>query len=149
AEVGRSFAEQRVHIRNRQTADMTEINRLKEQRDALMSSEPAKAEEAGAPLCVLCDFADGLDAQAQAGIEAALEGSGLLHAWVTPSGEVLDPNRHRAVLTPAATSLPAEDAHLGMMLVPRIDPPEVDGTVPPYVVADILRHIGSKPNSGQ
>ena len=148
AEVGRSFAEQRVQLRNRQTADMTEINRLKEERDSLASAENSKTEEAGAPFWSLCDFTDGLDRQSQAGVEGALEASGLLHAWVTPQGEVLNPTTHHAVMVPATTPLPSEDAHLGTMLVPRIHAPGTDDAVPPYVVADILRHIGSKPDSG-
>src|SRR5439155_9356543 len=141
-------AEQRTQIRNCQTADMTEINRLKKERDRLVSDEIVKREKAGAPLWSLCDFADGLDSQSQAGIEAALEASGLLNAWLTASGEVLNPNSHDAVLVPATTPLPSEDAHLGTVLVPRISPPGADDAVPPYVVADILRHIGSKVNSG-
>ena len=41
----------------------------------------------------------------------------------------------------------AEDAHLGAMLVPTINPPGADEAVAPYIVADILRHIGSRENS--
>ena len=148
AEVGRSFAEQRVQIRHRQTAEMTEINRLKEEREILVFREQSKAGKAGAPLWLLCDFADGIDSQSQAGIEAALEASGLLHAWVTPSGELLNPNHQDAVFLPATAPLPPEDAHLGTMLVPTINPAGTDEVVPPYVVADILRHIGSSENSG-
>jgi uncharacterized protein (TIGR02680 family) len=148
AEVGRRLAEQRVQLCDRQSADITEINCLKEERDSLVSGEDSKIPETGAPLWLLCDFADGIDSQSQAGIEAALEASGLLHAWVTPTGEVLNPNNHHAVLEPATSPLPAEDAHLGTLLVPRIHPPAADNAVPPYVVADILRHIGSKVNSG-
>jgi uncharacterized protein (TIGR02680 family) len=96
----------------------------------------------------LCDFADGLDPKSQAGLEAALEASGILDAWVTPSGELLNPNTHEAVLVAATTPLPPESAHLGTMLVPRINPPGADDIVPPYVVEDILRHIGARANSG-
>lgn len=44
----------------------------------------------GAPLWQLLDFADGVDATRRAGIEAALQASGLLDAWVTPAGTLLD-----------------------------------------------------------
>ncbi|MFI6576386.1 TIGR02680 family protein [Nocardiopsis sp. NPDC050513] len=42
----------------------------------------------GAPLWRLVAFADGVPANAQAGVEAALEASGLLDAWVMPDGTV-------------------------------------------------------------
>ncbi|ROP38319.1 SbcC/MukB-like Walker B domain-containing protein [Saccharothrix texasensis] len=41
----------------------------------------------GAPFYRLVDFHPTVDDQAKAGLEAALEASGLLDAWVTPSGE--------------------------------------------------------------
>jgi uncharacterized protein (TIGR02680 family) len=46
----------------------------------------------GAPLWRLVDFRDGESASAQAGLEAALEASGLLDAWITPSGTLEDPS---------------------------------------------------------
>ncbi|PWW65290.1 TIGR02680 family protein [Actinokineospora spheciospongiae] len=42
----------------------------------------------GAPFYRLVDFAPGLDAAARAGLEAALQASGLLTAWVTADGTV-------------------------------------------------------------
>ena len=160
-EVARNFVEQRVHLRHRQTIEMTELDQLKEERERLASGEHTSAPRPhartegvrtgrpGAPLWLLCDFADGLDMASQAGLEAALEASGLLDAWVTPSGELQNREKHDAVLVAANTPLPPDDAHLGTMLVPCISPPDVDDQVPPYVVADILRHIGAKPNVGQ
>ena len=44
------------------------------------------------------DYAPGLDAAAQAGLEAALEAAGLLDAWVTPDGALLDRETLDAVL---------------------------------------------------
>jgi uncharacterized protein (TIGR02680 family) len=43
----------------------------------------------GAPLWQLVDFHDHVDARARAGLEAALEVSGLLDAWVTPDGRLI------------------------------------------------------------
>lgn len=43
----------------------------------------------GAPLWKLVDFHEHVDLPAQAGIEAALQGAGLLDAWITPDGRVL------------------------------------------------------------
>jgi len=44
----------------------------------------------GAPLWQLVDFASDVDPAQAAAIEAALEASGLLDAWVTPTGTLLD-----------------------------------------------------------
>lgn len=42
----------------------------------------------GAPLWRLCDFQPHLTAKQRTGLEAALEASGLLDAWITPDGHV-------------------------------------------------------------
>jgi len=55
------------------------------------------ADRPGAPLYLLCDFGEGARGR-EAYIEAALEASGLLDAWVEPSGVVLDPLTGDAVL---------------------------------------------------
>jgi uncharacterized protein (TIGR02680 family) len=43
----------------------------------------------GAPLWQLIDFRDHLDEASRAGLEAALEASGLLDGWVSPEGELV------------------------------------------------------------
>ncbi|MFE0145775.1 TIGR02680 family protein [Nonomuraea sp. NPDC059007] len=43
----------------------------------------------GAPLWKVVDFADGVPADHRAGLEAALEASGLLDAWLTPQAELI------------------------------------------------------------
>lgn len=43
----------------------------------------------GAPLWKLVDFRDSMEARERAGLEAALEASGLLDAWVTPEGRLI------------------------------------------------------------
>ncbi len=147
-ELARNSAEQRGYLRQLQQMETSGLNELKEQRERLASGENFRHSRPGAPLWALCDFADGMDMASGAALEGALEGSGLLDAWVTPSGELLDTESHDAVLVTATSPLPPEDAHLGTMLVPSTDPPETHGLVPPYVVADILRHIGAGPNAG-
>ncbi len=47
------------------------------------------SQRAGAPLWQLVDFHDHVDGMQRAGLEAALEASGLLDAWVTPNGTLL------------------------------------------------------------
>ncbi|MEV5526826.1 TIGR02680 family protein [Streptomyces prunicolor] len=56
----------------------------------------------GAPLYRLVDFADDLAQEARAGLEAALEASGLLDAWVRADGTVLDPATRDTLLVPGA-----------------------------------------------
>ncbi|GAA3773001.1 TIGR02680 family protein [Streptomyces coacervatus] len=59
----------------------------------------------GAPLYRLVDFADGTSAAARPGLEAALEASGLLDAWVLADGTVLDPNALDALLVPGTSAV--------------------------------------------
>ncbi len=47
-----------------------------------------RGDRPGAPFWQLVDFADDLDATRRAGLEAALEGAGVLDAWVFPDGHV-------------------------------------------------------------
>ncbi|MFF4836243.1 TIGR02680 family protein [Streptomyces sp. NPDC001315] len=56
----------------------------------------------GAPLYRLVDFAEDVEAAVRAGLEAALEASGLLDAWMCADGTVLDPATRDTLLTPGA-----------------------------------------------
>lgn len=91
----------------------------------------------GAPLWQLTDFADSLGERQRAGLEAALEASGLLDAWVTPEGALLDPDTHDVVVTAVASAsdggtgrhdrpVTAADRNLAGPLRPAID--EADAT---------------------
>lgn len=79
-------------------ADLTaERERLEKGEDGtppipLFRAIDARFDRAGAPLWQLVDFHDGLDAAQRAGLEAALEASGLLDAWVDPDGRMQMPN---------------------------------------------------------
>jgi uncharacterized protein (TIGR02680 family) len=57
----------------------------------------ARIDRAGAPLWQLVEFRDGLDDDQRAGLEAALEASGLLDAWVDPAGSIHTPDGVRAL----------------------------------------------------
>lgn len=62
---------------------------------------PARpADRPGAPLFLLCDFRPGLAPAQQALLEAALEASGLLDAWLSPAGVLLDPATQDVLLVP-------------------------------------------------
>ncbi|MDJ0342964.1 TIGR02680 family protein, partial [Streptomyces sp. PH10-H1] len=56
----------------------------------------------GAPFCQLVDFAEELSATERAHLEAALEASGLLDAWISADGSVLDPGTLDTLLDPRA-----------------------------------------------
>ncbi|MGQ0503960.1 MAG: TIGR02680 family protein, partial [Myxococcaceae bacterium] len=67
---------------------------------------PRSLDRLGAPLYLLCDFKPEVSAADRAGLEAALEASGLLDAWVMPDGQVLDAKTFEAWLSPAPVTGP-------------------------------------------
>ncbi|GAA1900474.1 hypothetical protein GCM10009716_07880 [Streptomyces sodiiphilus] len=62
-------------------------------------SAEAREHVPGAPLWRLVDFGDQLTDSRRAGLEAALEASGLLDAWVSPDGTALRAGTHDVLLT--------------------------------------------------
>ncbi|GAA2463382.1 TIGR02680 family protein [Streptomyces macrosporus] len=79
-----------------------------------------RAQGTGAPFYRLVDFADGLSCADRAGLEAALEASGILDAWVTADGVLLDPLTGDTFLQPG-TVLPGEQT-LATALRPAAQP---------------------------
>jgi len=105
-----------------------------------------RQDRAGAPFYRLVEFAAGLTDEEQAGIEAALEGAGLLDAWVMPGGRVLAPGTLDTVLVPT----PRDRAGtLADLLVPaevgegerQEDAEDRELEVAPAVVEALLRSI--------
>ncbi|MDB5973071.1 MAG: hypothetical protein JWQ90_5521 [Hydrocarboniphaga sp.] len=129
-----ALAMHEAELRQRQRALQDEQRALHTERDALARGDdrvppppPTRAPDVrharlGAPLWQLVDFIEGVAPDARAGLEAALQASGVLDAWVTPAGELLDPSTHDLVLVarePAAgdslrrylqASIPAQGA---------------------------------------
>ncbi len=70
----------------------------------------------GAPLWKVTDFAPGLPDDERAGLEAALEAAGILDAWVTPDGNLVDGD----VIVVSGLA-PVARASCGRVLVPAID----------------------------
>jgi hypothetical protein len=106
---------------------------------------------AGAPLWQLVDPVEGLDAQQAAGFEAALEAAGLLDAWVTPDGQVLDADEHDVVLM--ASGEPAPGGGLGTVLRPAPDRAEASrsggaAAVQDEVIRAVLDRIGAGVGQG-
>jgi len=79
--------------------------------------EGARERGPGAALWRVTDFAPSLTADQRAGLEAALEASGLLDAWLTPDGRLLDPDSHDVIAVPGP---PAQDS-IAALLVPALD----------------------------
>ncbi|MEC3980673.1 TIGR02680 family protein, partial [Amycolatopsis sp. H20-H5] len=95
---------------------------------------------AGAPLWQLVDFAAALDPAERAGLEAALEGAGILDAWVTPAGELLAPDTEEVVLSPRGR---VAGTDLGTALLPAVDRENRQAaTVSDETVAGLLASIG-------
>ncbi len=127
----------------------TERAEIAEARDLPPASVPTRdyagrQGRAGAPLWQLVDPADGIDGDALAGYEAALQAAGLLDAWVTPEGSLLDPGDLDAVLV--ADDLPT---HQGGGLSALLRPAHAAvGQVDPTTVEALLGRIGAAKGSG-
>lgn len=90
---------------------------------------------AGAPLYTLVDFAEGLDPAAEAGVEAALQASGLLDAWVAADGTT-DVDHHDLAVSPQP--LPAGTVTLASVLTVALPP---DCPVPAARVEALLASV--------
>ncbi|MGW4802139.1 hypothetical protein ACWEPC_57970, partial [Nonomuraea sp. NPDC004297] len=112
------------------TAERTELARERESLNDRTVLEPpvphtrgaaARAGRPGVPLWRAVAFRSGLDPVAQAGVEAALEASGLLDLWLRPDGG-FDPGEHDAFAV-AALSKPAPGYSLAHVLVTEAESP--------------------------
>ncbi|HEY0215283.1 MAG TPA: TIGR02680 family protein, partial [Cellulomonas sp.] len=134
----RAALEIREHeLRARQGDARAEIARL----ETVGSVAPRRATwrdgppSTGAPLWRLIDARDGVDPATVAGVEAALESSGLLDAWVRPDGDIRIEG-HDLLLGGTLDARPGE-ATLGDVLT-------IDGEqseVPADVVRAVLRSV--------
>ena len=107
--------------------------------------QTARNVRAGAPLWTLCDFAGNLDEGARAGLEAALEASGLLDAWVTPDGRLSRMVRYDAQLAIDTGAPHQVTAALAGWLLPSVDE---KSAVSAEVVARALTLIGAGDGAG-
>lgn len=76
----------------------------------------SRADRKGAAFWELFDFAEDLAPTERAGLEGALEASGLLDAWVTPEGDLLSEGTLDAAVVATATEYPPSNSHLGTKL---------------------------------
>jgi uncharacterized protein (TIGR02680 family) len=98
------LADREAELRQQRQALQAERNALQAERERLERGEDktppapyqrnagARAGRAGAPLWQLIEFRERVGAEQRAGLEAALEASGLLDAWVAPDGTLLSPD---------------------------------------------------------
>jgi uncharacterized protein (TIGR02680 family) len=96
-----SHATRTAELDARGQAQRRQRSELDAERERLLSGDTAsppppptraidvRAGRAGAPLWQVVDFQAHLDAGERAGLEAALEASGLLDAWLSPQGELV------------------------------------------------------------
>jgi uncharacterized protein (TIGR02680 family) len=98
----------------------------------------------GAPLWQLVEFRESVSLQQQACVEAALEGAGLLDAWVHPTGRVVDGTRRDVTLqVPPRTAGAAAGASTGSTVAEVLRPDLPDGcAVPGAVIESLLACIG-------
>ena len=97
----------------------------------------------GAPLWKVTDFAPGLSDDERAGLEAALEAAGILDAWVTPEGNLVDGD---VIVVSGLT--PVAGASCASLLVPAIDPDDPQaGALREESVASVLSAIGHEPGT--
>ena len=81
-------------------------------------------QRAGAPLWKVTDFAAGLSDGERAGLEAALEAAGILDAWVTPDGNLVDGD-----VVVVSGLAPVRGPSCGSVLMPAIDPADPQAAV--------------------
>jgi uncharacterized protein (TIGR02680 family) len=109
----RDLQHRQAHLSSEIDRFGTELDTLRLTRDEIAATrDPAPAdppwrrtdrtERPGDPLWRLTDFAEVVPDDQRAAIEAALESAGLLDAWITPTGSVLDPETLDVLLTGGA-----------------------------------------------
>jgi uncharacterized protein (TIGR02680 family) len=102
---------------------------------SLFRAPESRIERLGAPLWQLVDFHDYVSADARAGLEAALEASGLLDAWVTPDGRLYTPDGSQLLLDTQLVKRPDRDATLAAWLRPSKSIVEAD------IISSLLRGV--------
>ncbi|MEA3274899.1 MAG: TIGR02680 family protein, partial [Pseudomonadota bacterium] len=124
------IATNRARIEEQRRAAQDELEALMAERRRLEAGEhaqppapytrspDARTDRPGAPLWQLVDFRDSCDEQTRPSLEAALEASGLLDAWVLPGGRLLDGATWDTLLVPGDSAPEGLDA----VLRPAVDP---------------------------
>jgi len=105
---------------------------------------------AGAPFWKVFDFKNTVAPEQRAGLEAALQASGLLDAWILPDGTVVDPATEDAFLSaddpPAQPGAP--EPALDTYLTPCLDELEDETGLARDTVDRLLARIGAAADAG-
>ena len=130
-------------LRFEQETLSTERDRLLAGHDAVptppaMRAAGVRDRRPGAPLWRLVDFQSELDAKQRAGLEAALEASGLLDAWLSPDGALTDTNGVQLLDSSWVRRPPIPGHNLASALHP--DVPD-DSAVTAELVASLLATV--------
>jgi len=126
-----SIRDEQARLRAERASTQTERQRIAEERDRIASQRddapPAypgrsasRSGRDGAPLWRLVRFAGNVDDTRAAALEAALEATGMLDAWITPDGHEVTAGDDDGYLVPGP---PVEGASLAGVLVPEDDTP--------------------------
>ncbi len=98
----------------------------------------------GAPLWKVTDFAPDVPEEHRAGLEAALEAAGILDAWVTPDGNLVDGD-----VTVVSGLAPVPGPSCASVLVPAINAGDPQAaTLPAEAVSAVLAAIGLGTGTG-
>ncbi len=139
---------QTAHQYENQQAALDELREVKARLEAGEEQQPpppyARQEEirrdrTGAPLWQLIDFHADTTPELRASMEAALEASGLLDAWVLPEGQLLAPQTWDVMFTPGSPA-PQGLGHILKPAVNRNDPRA--NAVTDSIVNNLLTGIG-------
>lgn len=135
-------------IQRERAALVAEQRELASGQDLLPAAPPTRAtrtrgSRSGAPFWQVVDFRPELGAAERAGLEAALEGSGLLDAWVAPDGSLADADGAPLLDSSWATRGPATGENLHNAMVPTVP----DGSnLTSDLVVGLLRGIATGTN---
>jgi uncharacterized protein (TIGR02680 family) len=145
-----SLARRRVALDDRRQALQMAHTALEDERERLNTgvdpppplphtrTPDTRIERPGAPLWQLVDFHDSIPAQQRAGLEAALEGAGLLDAWVSPDGLLQAGDGGLPILDTQLVERRQGAPSLACWLQPAVPPGSV---VPASIVEQILAGI--------
>jgi len=126
------YAERQAALDVRREALQQQRAGLEAERERLLAGEEAvppepatrapdaRAQRSGAPLWRLVDFQAGLSPDERAGLEAALEASGLLDAWLSPDGSLSNDAGEPLLDANWARRAPVAGASLNDALAPML-----------------------------
>jgi uncharacterized protein (TIGR02680 family) len=132
---------ERHQLRQRRGEAIAQRQRIEAETDdapPARPGRPASRPDGCAPLWACVDFAGGLTADQRAGLESALEASGLLDALITPSGQLLEAETLDTWFNPADQSASAYGSSGGGL---KWLAPVASGPMPEDAISDALRGV--------